>query len=75
MGSKNVIQYVLKFRRSIFKSKWHYNLLQFSLRIVQSMVKPGFVKTFIAAPIPYEVGDEGSGTALGIGTLNLYLCE
>jgi len=35
--------------------------------VVQLMVKPGVVRTFMAAPIPKEVGEGGSRTGLGIG--------
>ena len=34
------------------------------------MVKLGLVKTYLAAPIPDEVGDGGSGTGSRIGALN-----
>jgi len=39
------------------------------------MVKPGFVKTFMAAPMPEEVGEGGSATGSGINALKQYLCE
>ena len=39
------------------------------------MVKLGFVRMLMTAPIPNEVGDEGSGTGSRIGSLNLYLCK
>ena len=41
--------------------------------VSQLMVKPGLVRTFMAAPIPEEVGEGGSGTGSGIGALNRYL--
>ena len=39
------------------------------------MVKQGFVVTFMAAPMPEEVGEGGSGASLGIDALKRYLCE
>ena len=39
------------------------------------MVKQGFVVTFMAAPMPEEVGEGRSGTGSGIGALKRYLCE
>ena len=39
------------------------------------MVKSGFVKTFMAAPMREEVGEGESGTGSGIGALKRYLCE
>ena len=45
------------------------------MRIAQLKVKPGFVKTLIAALIPEEVGEGGSGTGSGIGALKRYLCK
>jgi len=43
--------------------------------VSQLIVKPGLVRTLIAAHIPEEVGEGGSRTGSGIGALNRYLWE
>jgi len=39
------------------------------------MIKPGVVRTFMAAPIPEGVGEEGSGTGSRMGPRNWYICS
>jgi len=43
--------------------------------VSQLIAKPGLVRTFMAAPIPEEVGEGGSLTSSGIGALDRYLWE